>query len=919
MESCYYELRQTPDFSLSKYASLSETGPNGVLNQHHAFWRQLNQWGKLFQGSIHLIYQFDPSCDVGNRMKVILRFDSPDEQGITSVRQIMKASVLAPYYDKLIEAENDTLPVINDHPYPYQVNLIKKERFIPSTYNETDVFYTASEWEMNASARLYSMFRILIASEVHSAYCVDLYPVDYSIQLEKDLSIVMPHLRELNSFKVKAGSGSVSSGGRDENAKRALDYYEDLEESVNASPHFLVNVQVFSDTEVAARQILDAASSEAVSEGNYELIVESGYCTLKNGIEEGFVYLSSETAPDQLLYLPHLFTVEEVVPFATLPVLFPGETIELSKETVPEPEKGMLLGEDAEGHEIFIPWKNLSKHAFLAGMPGSGKTNAMMYLISNMVKEEIPVLILEPAKKEYRSLTALRGMENVALFSPCANSMFPIHINPFEFPLGMKLSDHMNRLLDVFNGTFQLDPPMPMLLTEGIQKCYEDLYWLPGMINKGLLEYPTMSMLYRNIESLLDKYQYAEEVRSNLQSILQVRIGSLLAREMGDIFDVKKSTIAPEEWLSQSAIVELSSLGTAPSNFMILMLMTLIRESLDQIPYRPEETNGKPRHVIFLEEAHNLIADTSVQQPGALDPKISATAFITKMLAEVRALGEAIVIADQLPTSMAPEVVKNTSLKIGLRLTSQDERELLGSTMSADGVQIEQMAVFNPGRCLVGYEGLLKPFELQIPQFKGDDVLNDRQLLEEAVWKEIYQDMLKRSGRIMAEKFSDQKKILDKEAGMLWSRYFKNRQDWKNHDTKMEKYEEKSDRMDNSDRKYLTAERQRLLDESVSLKKDFEQQINEWMRLELDIRLYISTIDRGGNVLASLTDVSREDKEKATIAKKEMLKIIFPVFSAVKASLSEFKEKGKEKKYEVGEERTQGFELQKEILKKLWD
>ena len=192
---------------------------------------------------------------------------------------------------------------------------------------------------------------------------------------------------------------------------------------------------------------------------------------MKNGIEEGFVYLSSETAPDQLLYLPHLFTVEEVVPFATLPVLFPGETIELSKETVPEPEKGMLLGEDAEGHEIFIPWKNLSKHAFLAGMPGSGKTNAMMYLISNMVKEEIPVLILEPAKKEYRSLTALRGMENVALFSPCANSMFPIHINPFEFPLGMKLSDHMNRLLDVFNGTFQLDPPMPMLLTEGIQKC----------------------------------------------------------------------------------------------------------------------------------------------------------------------------------------------------------------------------------------------------------------------------------------------------------------------------------------------------------------------------------------------------------------------------------------------------------------
>ena len=57
MEHCYYELTTAPDFSLSKYASLSETGPSGVLNQHQAFWRQLNQWGKLFNGSIHFIYQ----------------------------------------------------------------------------------------------------------------------------------------------------------------------------------------------------------------------------------------------------------------------------------------------------------------------------------------------------------------------------------------------------------------------------------------------------------------------------------------------------------------------------------------------------------------------------------------------------------------------------------------------------------------------------------------------------------------------------------------------------------------------------------------------------------------------------------------------------------------------------------------------
>lgn len=60
MYRCFYELKRVPDFSLNKYSSLSETGPSGVITQHNAFWRQMNQWGKLFQGRIHLLYRFSP-------------------------------------------------------------------------------------------------------------------------------------------------------------------------------------------------------------------------------------------------------------------------------------------------------------------------------------------------------------------------------------------------------------------------------------------------------------------------------------------------------------------------------------------------------------------------------------------------------------------------------------------------------------------------------------------------------------------------------------------------------------------------------------------------------------------------------------------------------------------------------------------
>lgn len=479
---------------------------------------------------------------------------------------------------------------------------------------------------------------------------------------------------------------------------------------------------------------------------------------------------------------------------------------------------------------------------------------------------------MEPAKKEYRVLTTLEGMKEISLFSPSANSMFPLHINPFEFPRGMKLADHINRLLDVFNGTFQLDPPMPMLLTEGIQACYEELLWLPGMVNQGNLPYPTMRMLYAQIEKLLDKYQYADEVKSNLKSILQVRIGSLLAREMGDIFDVEASTFAPESWLKKSAVIELASLGTGPSNFLMLMLMTLIRETLDTQVYDPEAWGAKPRHVIFLEEAHNLIANTSVQAAGGLDPKVSATAFITKMLAEVRALGEGIVIADQLPTAMAPEVIKNTSLKFGLRLTSEDERQLLGAAMSADGVQMERMGIFSPGQSLVSYEDLLRPFEIRIPEFKGDEFVDDEKLLDSALCNPVYHDNMLKSAEIMRDKFEKRKAEQIAKQNQFFEKVQGTYRYWKAHPEEVSEHN------------------RGMLREKREFQREYEELMEKWCRLTLDILIYMGVTMIRRERLAHLTECSDQEKKAAVNAHNQWLDMIAGLYKSVQFERSLFKE-----------------------------
>lgn len=437
-----------------------------------------------------------------------------------------------------------------------------------------------------------------------------------------------------------------------------------------------------------------------------------------------------------------------------------GETIEIPKESAPIYEKdGLYLGKDNSGYEVYLPLEQLPKHALLAGVPGSGKTYSMLHLSSQLAGEHgIPILVLEPAKKEYRALAHNGKIPKLLVFSPGAAGSFPLRINPFEFPLGLKLSEHITSLNQVFEGAFDLTPPMPALVSRGIEQVYRDHGWYPFEVNDGSHSYPNMRELYDKLAELLDASDYAPEVKSNLKSCLQVRIGSLITREMGNVFDVPGSTLTPEEWLKVKCVIELESLGPDAANFLTLLLLTIIRELLRQNPKAPKD---RPRHVIFLEEAHNLIGPTTVANAENGDAKVASTKYIVDMLAEVRALREAIVIADQLPTGLAPQVTKNTSLKIGHRITAMDDRELLASTMSADGVQLERMGTFSKGHALCIYDEIQKPFEIQIQEYEGDPEPPDNEgLLALLTPRSSYQTVMRRDFGIMQEKFRGGKRRL---------------------------------------------------------------------------------------------------------------------------------------------------------------
>ncbi len=771
-----FELITIPDLSLTKYSSLGGGNSEEILEKHNGL---LRQFSRKPNSSLHLFYDYDPTRADGSRLKIYLlvrEYGLSCGDALGDARELVESSPIAPFFE-------DLLPIIptNDESFVqikrgeradcsvslsrlqrivFQNNqesgfcvcsaLLKATKFINPTPPHPEAkngYYVQPEFSESEKSRLFSMMKLMEALGNRALYRVDLYPSMHAEELRSDLPLSI-----IREKKDNCGLG------RNYELESIEKSYDKLLEKVDASPLFHTNIFVFSDSKETGRAILEAASSEAVKKGSCDLAHFEGcfdsFTFLKEDLNfdkihdvdgrfvathhqnvdrnPGVYIIDSKAISFRHSYIATEFTLEEASAFFRFPVLEDGEFIQRRKETAPLPfdvksknKHALYLGRDNNNQSVFFDEKLLKKHAFISGVPGSGKTVTMCHIATSLAKDGIPFTVLEPAKTEYRAiLNNASSVQKVRIFSPGANTPFPLRINPFEMPIGISVGHHINRLCQVFEGAFPLEGALPFLLDRAIESVYSQNGWNSKMIRRGDedLEFPTLSMLYDQIQRELEKESYDGEVGGNLKSAIHMRIGGLLRRELGDIFDVPVSTIEPSEWLTMMSIVELESLGSTQSNFLTLLLCVLIRESLMANP----SYSGDIRHVLFIEEAHNLIGpEASVVTGEHADPKQAATAFISDMLREVRALGEGIIIADQLPSAIAAEVLKNTGLKISMRMTSADDRELLGSMMMANPAQLENMAVADPGTALVMYEGLQRPFFVKMTEWLNDPLFDD--------------------------------------------------------------------------------------------------------------------------------------------------------------------------------------------------
>jgi|GEM_PF-771673 len=374
----------------------------------------------------------------------------------------------------------------------------------------------------------------------------------------------------------------------------------------------------------------------------------------------------------------------------------------------------------------------LRKHGFICGLTGSGKTNTCMNLLTQL---DTPFMVVEPAKSEYRQL--LNIMPDVKIFTLGNENISPFRINPFEFVPGTELLTHIDYLKTVFNASFPMYASMPYLLEDALVEIYLDKGWeLATSTNRyfdvkntdEFFDYlPTLEDLLQKIDTVVASKRYAQQLSMDLSAALKARLSSLITGSKGLMLNTKRSTPL-KELLNRNVILELKYIGDDDEKcFLMGLILTLIYEYREANYSISEEL----KHITLIEEAHRLLKRVpDYIAAEAANVRGKAVETFTNIISEIREYGEGILIADQIPTKMASDVIKNTSLKIVHRTLSQDDRDLIGATMTLNDAQNRELPLLRVGQAVVHREGLDKPFLLQIPLVKdsSDNIVANEQV-----------------------------------------------------------------------------------------------------------------------------------------------------------------------------------------------
>lgn len=393
-------------------------------------------------------------------------------------------------------------------------------------------------------------------------------------------------------------------------------------------------------------------------------------------------------------------------------------TYDLAYENSEQLELGNIFHMNhIEENRVELAKKSLASHTFITGSTGSGKSNTVYQLIEKARKKNVKFLVVEPAKGEYKHVFGT--CKDVSVFGTNPSLTPILRINPFSFPEGVHVLEHLDRLVEIFNVCWPMYAAMPAVLKSAVEKSYKDCGWdmIRSVNTYGEVLYPSFADVAKNIKEIIDNSEFDKDNKGAYKGSLLTRLESLTNGINGMIFTCDE--ISNEALFDENVIVDLSRVGSSETKSLIMGMLVL---KLQEYRMTSNAMNVELKHITVLEEAHNLLKKTSTEQSSESANLIGKSVeMLTNAIAEMRTYGEGFIIADQAPGLLDMSVIRNTNTKIIMRLPDQTDRELVGRAANLNEDQITELAKLPCGVAAVYQNEWVQPVLCKIDKHKTVD------------------------------------------------------------------------------------------------------------------------------------------------------------------------------------------------------
>lgn len=669
------------------------------------------------------------------RLFVVIRaIDNDTNSAIQAVSALIKLceSTLSLQKYETIEIKYSTLAESVLHINDTNIKAIVKEEKAENLQNQLLPFCYAYDRIPVSNNDLSRIVNVLI-DYPNCAVSMQLIPTSYEMGEAAEIDRITQALDTLSKGVMDQGIGNVSFAL----AEKHADVYRYYSEN-KTSALFAFNVLIYGDniaiSNVASRvfgqlssgvntsanlRLIDLDKSEVGKDNNFyplpwavnEILV---------GKERNLNIWNSGQFSNALYRLPYVITAEEASEFFRLPIgsdrITAGLKINESGKGNKTYSSNIInagditvgkLRSSTKGDTIGFSLKDLAKHMLVVGTPGSGKTTFSVSLLDRLWKDHnIPFLVIEPAKNEYRAL--VQSIPELQVFTPGKNFISPFVFNPFVPPKNVKLETYKSTLKTAFAAGVSMSTPLDKIFEESINNCYSDFRWLDTYTVDDKGKIFNISDFIKCFQQTFDEIGYTGDAK-NIGRAGVVRLNSLV-----NLFD-NYFSIPIEDILQKPTIIELAAIENSDQKALIIALLLLSILAYVNANYIGE---GGLKNVILLEEAHVLLdADTNAGQ-GDANPSAIAQGLVKRMLAEIRSYGVGLIIADQSPRKVSTDVVALTDMKMIFRLVESVDKQIIGDSTNMTDVQVQRMAKLKPGEAFLFFNKLEEPEEVITPDYR---------------------------------------------------------------------------------------------------------------------------------------------------------------------------------------------------------